>query len=194
MKKIIGLTGGYCSGKNQIAAILSAHGYYCIDVDALGHRALELSKDQLASEFGSSILDEHGAIDRKKLGALVFSSRSLLEKHESIVHPVMLDLLDCEIEKRELVCINAALLYKFPQVSRCTLIIEVTAPIEVRLARALRRDSASADTARARIASQEYLWTLRPSAGPPIFYISNEGSTGDLEKSLMNIPGLFHPN
>ena len=191
MKTIVGLTGGYCSGKNQVAAILMAHGYCCIDVDALGHQALELSKNELAETFGPRILDEHGGIDRKALGFLVFSSKSLLEKHESIVHPVMLSLLDTELEKSECVCINAALLYKFPQVSKCDYIIEVTASLEVRLERAKTRDSVNRETALARITNQEYLWKLRPRVYPPVFFISNEGSIEDLEASLARIPGLF---
>lgn len=191
MKTIVGLTGGYCSGKNQVAVILAAHGYYCIDVDALGHRALELSKKELAGTFGSRIFDEYGSIDRKALGALVFSSKSLLEKHESIVHPVMLSLLDAELEKSERVCINAALLYKFPQVLKCNYIIEVTAPLELRLERAKTRDGADRETALARIAHQEYLWKLRPRVHPPVFFISNAGCIDDLESSLARIPGLL---
>lgn len=191
MKTIVGLTGGYCSGKNQVATILAAHGYYCIDVDALGHQALELSKNELAKTFGSRIFDEYGGIDRKALGALVFSSKSLLEKHESIVHPTMLSLLDAELEKSERVCINAALLYKFPQVAKCTFIIEVTAPLELRLERARIRDGANAETAIARITHQEYLWKLRPAVHPPVFFISNEGCIKDLEASLARIPSLL---
>lgn len=193
MKTIIGLTGGYCSGKNQVASILSAYGYYCIDVDALGHQALELSKKELAATFGEGILDTHGSIDRKALGALVFSSKSLLEKHESIVHPVMLSLLDKELEKSEYICINAALLYKFPQAVKCTFIIEVTAPLEIRLERARIRDGANAETALARIANQEYLWKLRPAVHPQVFFISNEGSREALEVSLAQIPNLLLP-
>lgn len=191
MKTIVGLTGGYCSGKNQVARILAAHGYYCIDVDALGHRALELSKNELAETFGAGILDAHGGIDRKALGALVFASKSLLEKHESIVHPVMLSLLDEELEKSERVCINAALLYKFPQAAKCSFIIEVTAPLEIRLERARIRDGVNTETALARIANQEYLWKLRPAVHPPVFFISNEGFIKDLEASLARIPGLL---
>lgn len=184
MKEIIGLTGGYCSGKNQAAAILKAKGYHIIDVDGLGHEALETCTESLVKAFGDGILNENGAIDRKALGKIVFSNPERLRLHESIVHPVMLGLLDKELAAREKACINAALLYRFPQAKQCDFILEIRAPLAARIRRGKRRDGLSAIDIMKRLWSQRYLWKLRPQNRPPVFFVDNRGDITDLRNRL----------
>lgn len=184
MKTILGLTGGYCSGKNRAAAIVESMGFYLIDVDKLGHRAVELCADRLKEVFGPGIAAADASIDRKALGAIVFSSPKDLALLESIVHPPMLALLDQEIAAREKVCINAALLYRFPQKELCDLIIEVRAPLWERVRRGRARDRSSCIDALKRIASQRALWKLRPRGKPPVIFVDNSGSAESLELAL----------
>lgn len=180
MKTIIGLTGSYCSGKNQAAFIMASDGFDVIDVDTLGHRALERSTKKLVSTFGSDILKADGSIDRKKLGSILFSSSEKLHLHESIVHPIMLELLDEEIAKSDRICINAALLYRFPQAKECNLIIELKAPFFERIRRGKSRDHLAAMDVVKRIISQRYLWKLRPYPTPPVVFIRNNGDLDEL--------------
>jgi hypothetical protein len=49
---ILGLTGGYCAGKNEVAAILGSLGWTCVDVDAMGHRALEYCLPEVVKLLG----------------------------------------------------------------------------------------------------------------------------------------------
>mgnify|MGYP001183749579 FL=1 len=44
---IVGITGKYCSGKNAVAAEFERRGYFHIEVDKLGHAALDLKKDEI---------------------------------------------------------------------------------------------------------------------------------------------------
>lgn len=172
---ILGLTGGYCAGKNTVASLLTARGWHCIDVDRLGHTAVEESRDALVQRFGPAILRPDGSLDRRALGRIVFSDPTALRDHEVIVHPKMLALLEIDLEnaqfeahregKTPFVCINAAILYRMPQSARCDAVIEVIASQSVRLLRAAQRDGLEAADALRRIASQEYLWRLRPGAG-----------------------------
>ncbi|MFP4484640.1 MAG: dephospho-CoA kinase [Spirochaetota bacterium] len=53
---IVGVAGKYCAGKNTVSHILENHGYRVIDVDTLGHRALEERKDAIAERFGPGVL------------------------------------------------------------------------------------------------------------------------------------------
>jgi len=184
MKTIIGLTGSYCSGKNQAAAIMASDGFEVIDVDTLGHRALERSTEKLVSTFGRAILKPDGSIDRKKLGSILFSSAEKLHVHESIVHPIMLELLDDELAKSNRICINAALLYRFPQAKECDLIIELKAPFWERVRRGKSRDHLAAMDVVKRIISQRYLWKLRPYPRPPVVFIHN---SGDLDKLRVHV-------
>ncbi len=68
---VIGITGKACAGKNQYAKAFEELGARLIDVDRLGHQALEANKDRIIAEFGDSVADR-GEIDRKALGAIVF--------------------------------------------------------------------------------------------------------------------------
>lgn len=186
--QIIGLTGGYCTGKNEVAGVLADYGWEVVDVDKLGHAALLQISDQLIKIFGESIKKEDGTIDRKRLGTIVFSDKNRLDALEATVHPAILSLLNEEIEKSnhntvEKFCINAALLYRFPQTHLCNAVIEVRAPLYQRILRAQRRDDLSMNAALERIKSQKYLWDMRPKEGVPVYMLWNSGSSAELKIS-----------
>ncbi|NLZ72857.1 MAG: dephospho-CoA kinase, partial [Bacteroidales bacterium] len=64
---VIGLVGKTCSGKNMVASYFEEKGFFIIDVDVLGHIALEENHQLLVETFGFSI-EKDGKIDRKQLG------------------------------------------------------------------------------------------------------------------------------
>ena len=86
----IGLTGGIGSGKSAASEILADLGATVIDADKVGHEAYAPETrcwQDLVDAFGREIVAPDGAIDRKKLGAIVFSDPLALKKLNSIVHP-----------------------------------------------------------------------------------------------------------
>ncbi len=90
--RTIGLTGGIGSGKSTVSKILAGLGAFVIDADKVGHEIYLPGKaawQQVSAAFGQDILAEDQTIDRKKLGALVFSSADALKQLNSIVHPIM---------------------------------------------------------------------------------------------------------
>ena len=184
MKTIVGLTGGYCSGKNEAAQTLAREGFHLIDVDILGHKALETSREELRRAFGPAILSPDGRVNRRALADIVFSSSEELQLHEAIVHPMMLSLLNQEIEAYPRVCINAALLYRFPQAKSCDLIIEMRAPFFIRVKRGQIRDGLGVRDILRRISNQHYLWDMRPTEGPKIVYIHNDGDLAALDRAI----------
>jgi len=68
----IGLTGGYCAGKNEVANILVRYGWNVIDVDKLGHAALLQVSEQLINTFGDSIRKKMGHRPKKARGDSFF--------------------------------------------------------------------------------------------------------------------------
>ena len=111
---IIGLTGFYCSGKSTAERYLKEDfGFYIIDMDKIGHKAHTLPevKAEIAKQFGSTMINPDGNVDRKKLGAAVFSDKKQLEKLNSLMRPFLLRLLkeDLELHKNENIIISAAL-------------------------------------------------------------------------------------
>lgn len=191
MKTILGLTGGYCSGKNLAGKTIESMGWDLIDVDRLGHEALDACTHRLAETFGPGILKSDGSIDRKALGAILFSNPALMKMHESIVHPVMLSLLDERINASARPCINAALLYRFPQFARCSLVLEVQSPLMTRIRRGKQRDGLGALQVLKRIWSQRRLWKLRPATSPKVLIIRNSGSERELESRVRNALASF---
>jgi dephospho-CoA kinase len=140
---IVGISGKYCAGKSTVSELLEDEwGYHQIDVDRLGHRALERRRDDVLAEFGNELLTD-GTIDRRRLGSIVFSSSEALSRLEAIVHPEMIAMVREEIAavdpKR--IAVNAAILFKMGLDSLCDLVLWVEAPILQRFRRARRRDS-----------------------------------------------------
>ena len=187
MKTIVGLTGGYCSGKNEAAVTFAHEGFSLIDVDALGHKALAACAGRLAAVFGPAILMPDGSVNRRALGDIVFSNREKLQLHEAIVHPVMLSFLDEEIAAHEKACIHAALLYRFPQTKLCDLIVEMRAPLPLRIRRGMARDGLGVADILKRISKQRYLWKLRPRDRPEVVFIDNDGNLDSLEAQVRKI-------
>lgn len=86
----IGLTGGIASGKSVVASMLRDRDYPVLDADALSHELLEPGQpayDEVVREFGEEILLPGGAVDRKKLGAIVFFDPQRRARLEQIIHP-----------------------------------------------------------------------------------------------------------
>jgi dephospho-CoA kinase len=90
--KIIGLTGGIGSGKSTAARFLAELGAAVVDLDKIGHEALEPQGQawrQVVGAFGQGILAPGGEIDRAKLGDIVFNDPAALLRLNSIIHPVI---------------------------------------------------------------------------------------------------------
>jgi dephospho-CoA kinase len=99
---LIGLTGGIACGKSTVLAMLQERGAQVIDADRVTHelqRPGEVVYTQIVAAFGQEILSAPGgpmtqasaqrAIDRKKLGAIVFADPEALRRLERIVHPAV---------------------------------------------------------------------------------------------------------
>ncbi|NJP06723.1 MAG: dephospho-CoA kinase [Chloroflexaceae bacterium] len=88
---LMGLTGNIACGKSTVVAMLKELGASTIDADQVTHQVQQPGQyvyHQIVSEFGAAILTApDGAIDRRKLGAVVFADPTALRRLERIVHP-----------------------------------------------------------------------------------------------------------
>ena len=154
----LGLTGGYCAGKSSAAAALREAGWTVIDVDSLGHAALERSAAEVARQLGPGSLKADGGPDRRAIGAMVFADPALLELYEAIVHPAMNALVEEAVRLAgDRACVDAAILYRLPIAAACDTIIEVRAPLVLRLFRGRARDGLGWRAMLGRIRSQRPL-------------------------------------
>lgn len=127
MKKIvICVTGKIGSGKSTASEILAEIlGGKIIDVDKVGHKALEKEEviERLREIFGENII-KNGKVDRKALGGIVFSDEELLKKLESILHPIMVKMVEEEVKNSEkTIIIDCALLKRMKLDRMCDFII-----------------------------------------------------------------------
>jgi dephospho-CoA kinase len=86
----LGLTGGIASGKSAVAGMLREMGFAVLDADSLAHKLIEPGQpayDEAVREFGPSVVDSSGRIERGKLAAMVFADRAKLDRLNAIVHP-----------------------------------------------------------------------------------------------------------
>jgi len=92
MAVMIGLTGGIGSGKSTVAELLAERGAHVIDADRVAHEVYApgtLGFERIVERFGDDIVGDDGAIDRARLGALVFRDPAALADLNGIVHPLV---------------------------------------------------------------------------------------------------------
>ena len=143
IRKIIGITGSYCAGKNHITRLLEQRLFPVLDVDKLGHQVIEEKAELLLRRFGEDILGPDGLVDRKKLGGKVFGKAKELAALEEIIHPeVNRKTLEWLETRKEKACfVNAALLHRSSAFEVLDAVILVEAPLFTRLVRAKKRDN-----------------------------------------------------
>jgi dephospho-CoA kinase len=145
----VGLTGGYATGKSFVAAEFERLGCTIISADRLGHQVLLPGGEAYAptiEAFGPGILGSDGIIDRKKLGAVVFSSPELLAKLSSFVHPAVFHLEErmlAETAARHpdgIAILEAAILVETGRFARFDRLILTVCDLETQIARGIKRD------------------------------------------------------
>jgi dephospho-CoA kinase len=87
--KVIVITGGIGTGKTTAVNIIKELGFTVLDSDKIVHEGYNIGSelyDKIINYFGEEILKENKAIDRQKLGKIVFNNEEKLNKLNSIVH------------------------------------------------------------------------------------------------------------
>ena len=144
---VIGLTGGIGTGKTHVSKLLQEHGATVINADLVGHEAYLPHTEtwrEVVAAFGEDILDEDEQIDRRKLGAIVFSDPAHLQRLNSIVHPRIYAMIRDRIEELtadgvQVVVVEAALLIEAKWTPLADEVWVVTAPQEQVLSRLTRK-------------------------------------------------------
>jgi len=160
--RVIGLTGGIASGKSTVAKLLAERGATVLAADELGHEIYRPGTPAwraILDEFGEGIAGPDGVIDRRKLGAYVFSDRPALERLKEITWPVMKAemqkrLEDCRKADKLAVVLEAAVLLEAGWDDLVDVIWVVSTPPEVAVQRLQQRSGLSQAEAEGRLATQ----------------------------------------
>jgi len=190
-KKIIGVTGTYCAGKNHVGKILEKRGLPVLDLDKLGHSVIETEKDRLLERFGEDILGKDGLVDRKLLGEKVFGRPSELAALEEIIHPAVNreTLAWIDSQKKRSCVINAALLHRSSALELLDAVIVVKAPLHIRLLRAKKRDNLPWPALLKRFQSQKEIKSQYFAEKTDIYRVSNP--SGGTKSGIFSLRGRF---
>ena len=153
MSIIIGLTGPTGAGKSTAAAAAKDFGLQVIDCDKSARAATEKGTDglkALVAAFGDEILSPDGSLDRKALAAAAFVSPQKTELLNKTILPHIVKLVLAEADGKN-VLLDAPTLFESGLNSVCTAVIAVSADVEIRRERIIKRDGLSPDAAILRI-------------------------------------------
>jgi dephospho-CoA kinase len=148
MTKIIGLTGGIGSGKTTVAKYFASKGIPVYIADEAAKEIMDNKKvvQEVQAIFSENVILENGLLDRNAIRELVFKDKSKLEQLNKIIHPkVKVDFEDWlkKHKNATFVIKEVAILFETNGHKYCDATILVTAPIETRIKRVLKRDTTS---------------------------------------------------
>ena len=174
MTKIIGLTGGIGSGKTTVANEFLALGVpvYITDLEAKKLMQSDSVLDQIKAEFGDTVF-ENGILIREKLSEIVFNDNKKLAKLNSIVHPAVKQHFRewlLEHKNNPIVIYESAILFESGSYKECDFVVNVEAPLEVRIQRVIERDKTTREKVLERIKNQ---WNDEEKSSKSDFIVKN---------------------
>jgi dephospho-CoA kinase len=190
----VGLTGGIGSGKSEVSRRLAAHGAVIIDADVAAREVVAPGTPglaQIAEAFGPEVLSPDGALDRERLGAIVFRDPALRAKLNAIVHPLVggwmraAERAAAAPARDDLIVVHdVPLLAENRRAGDFDLVIVVDVPPELQVERLVSQRGMTPDQARARMAAQ----ASRPQRlAVADLVIDNSGSLDDLDRRVAGV-------
>jgi dephospho-CoA kinase len=183
---LIGLTGNIATGKSEVARTLAGLGARVIDADQIAHEVMRPggpAYHAVVQAFGSEILTPAGAIDRARLGAIVFRDRDALRRLEGIVHPAVMAEVERLIRraKERVVVVEAIKLIEAGMHRLYDELWVVTAPRPVQIARLVATRGLTEQEAALRVDAQP---PQEEKAALADRIIVNDGDTEDLRRKV----------
>ena len=187
---IIGITGGTGSGKSTALSILGSMGALTLDCDEIYHKLLAESKQliaEIAESFPSTV--SNGVLDRKALGAVVFSSSDALAAlnvitHKHVMGEVITQLRNWAMNGGRAAAVDAIALIESGTCKLCSKTVYVTAPESKRIRRIMEREGIGEDYAKARISAQKPDEFFRAHCD---YVLTNSGSFEEFEKQCSRL-------
>ena len=183
----LGLTGGLGSGKSTVARRLERRGVPVFDADAVAKGLYATDADLRASlveAFGPATFRPDGTLDRPRLARIVFGDADALARLNALVHPRVFAAWQAFVAARAdapIVVHESAILFESGGDRHVDAVVWVDAPREVRIERAMARDSAPRAAVEARLAHQTDPDAARQRAA---FVLDNGGDESALDAQV----------
>ncbi len=142
---VIGLTGSIGMGKSTVARQFEQLGVRVCSADAIVHQLLGpggMAVDIIGQMFPGTV--KGNAVDRKKLGEIVFDDKEARDELEEFLHPIVVAEEEWFVRKEarkgaKIVVLEIPLLFETGAQARCDTTVVVTAPPYLQMQRVMRR-------------------------------------------------------
>jgi dephospho-CoA kinase len=194
MKKAIGITGGIGSGKTLVASIITKMGYPVFNSDQEA-KMIVLNDREVRQEiiqlFGVNSFLSDGLYNTSYVSEIVFQKPHKLEELNKIIHPRVREKFKhfVNVSESPLVFGEAAILFETGAYQNYDKMILITAPLELRILRSMKRDNLSRVQVEAKISKQ---WTDEEKLKFNPFVIVNDGKSPLLEQIENIIENLLN--
>jgi dephospho-CoA kinase len=184
----IALTGGIATGKSHVLDALRRRGIACLDADQLAHGVMAAGTEAaqaIAARFGD-VLTRDGAVDRRKLGPIVFADPGARRDLEAIVHPAVYRAIQAGlrglelVDRPPLVVVDIPLLYETGRAGEFDRVVATVCSPERQRERLRARGLSDADAAQ-RLAAQ---WPAADKAARADIVISTDGTFDETEQQI----------
>ncbi len=189
----IGLTGGIGCGKSTVAKIFAELNIPVLDADEIAHSLVEKGQPaltQIRLAFGPEILNPDGSLNRKSLRERVFSDLKQKQKLESILHPLIYQTLQAELEQliAPYCIISIPLLFEADMAHLVDRILVIDCPVQTQIERVKLRDKLTLERIRSIIDAQVSR-TFRNAQADDL--INNSGDDYGLAEQVKKLHNLY---
>ena len=157
----VGVTGNIGSGKSTVCKVFEVLGIPVFYADDEAKKVMvndTVLITGIKQAFGSEAYFDDGTLNRKYIAGIVFNNKEQLNKLNSLTHPAVFRAFDTWVlnidPKIPYVLKEAALLFESDSYKMCDRSVLVSAPLDVRLKRVIKRDGISIEEAESRDARQ----------------------------------------
>lgn len=159
----VAITGGIGSGKSVVSTLLRVMGFTVYDCDKGAKWVMEndpILRSQLIGLFGKETYKVDGRLNRQYLASCIFSNAEAREAMNACVHPAvardMFRVMNENLKTSKPFFFESAILFEsgFDKLSNPNKVWAISAPLELRIERAMIRDNVSREQVVARIDSQ----------------------------------------
>ena len=158
----VGITGNIGSGKTTVCRLFEILGspvYYADDRGKSISNENEQVVKQVKELFGEEIYDSNGALRRSDVAAIVFNDKDKLAALSAIIHPAVAEDAKMWFDEqaksgKPYGLKEAALIVENESYKKLDKLIVVSAPLELRLGRVIKRDNSNKEQVEARMANQ----------------------------------------
>lgn len=186
----VGLTGGIATGKSYVTQRLHAAGLPTIDADRLAREAVAPGTPGLravVARFGRDVLTDAGALDRARLGAVVFADAAARADLEAIVHPEVRRRIAVwqaqltALGHRGPIVADIPLLFETGRTGDFDVTVVVACEPDTQRRRLMLRDGVSGDDADQRIAAQ---WPIARKVAAADYVVRTDGTFADTDAQV----------